>query len=231
MSWIAQTLTSTIGRKLLVALSGLFLITFLVIHLIGNLQLLQNDGGEAFNKYAHFMGVNPLIQTISIVNFSLILLHMVVGIGLTIRNRQARPVGYAYSRPQENSTWASRNMGLLGPIVLVFLVVHLRALWWRSKFGDIPMTSYGGDDYKDLYRITYEAFGIPWLVALYVVSMVGLAFHLSHGFASAFQTVGWRHPKYSPVIYHVGLAFSILVPAAFAAIPVFVFLKQSSWIN
>ena len=227
MSWISQTLTSTVGRKSLMALTGFFLIAFLVVHLIGNIQLLNNDGGEDFNKYAHFMGVNPLIQTISIVNFLLILLHIVTSIILTIRNRNARKVGYAYNKPSENSTWSSRNMGILGTIILIFLVVHLKALWYRSKFGDIPMVSYGGDELKDLYRITYEAFNQPWLVALYVVSMVGLAFHLVHGFQSAFQTLGLKHPKYSPVIKNVGLAFSILVPAAFAAIPLIVYFKQN----
>jgi len=226
MSWITQTLTSTIGRKVLMALTGFFLILFLVVHLIGNLQLLKSDGGQDFNKYAHFMGVNPLIQTISIVNFSLILLHIVISVVLTARNRSARQIGYAYNKPSENSTWASRNMGILGTIILIFLVIHLKALWYRSKFGDIPMISYGGDEFKDLYRITYEAFNQPWLVALYVVSMMGLAFHLSHGFQSAFQTIGWKHPKYSPVIKNVGLAFSILVPAAFAAIPLIVYFKQ-----
>jgi succinate dehydrogenase / fumarate reductase cytochrome b subunit len=227
MSWLTQTLTSTIGRKVLMALTGLFLCTFLIIHLLGNVQLLKSDGGEDFNKYAHFMGHNPLVQTISIINFSLILLHIIVSVVLTGRNRSARPVGYAYNKPSENSTWASRNMGLLGTIILIFLVIHLQGLWFRSKFGYIPMVSYGGDEYKDLYQITYEAFSQAWLVLIYVVSMIGLAFHLSHGFASAFQTIGWRHPKYSPVIYNVGIAFSIIIPAAFAALPVIIFLKQN----
>ncbi|MES2730303.1 MAG: succinate dehydrogenase cytochrome b subunit [Bacteroidota bacterium] len=227
MSWITQTLTSTIGRKVLMALTGFFLILFLVVHLIGNLQLLQNDGGEAFNKYAHFMGINPLIQTISIVNFFLILLHIVVSVLLTNRNRKARPTGYAYNKPSENSSLSSRNMGILGTVILIFLVIHLKGLWYRSKFGIMPMTSYGGEEYKDLYEITYQAFSQSWLVAIYVISMGFLAFHLSHGFQSAFQTLGLKHPKYTPVIKNIGLAFSIIIPAAFAAIPLVIFFKQT----
>jgi succinate dehydrogenase / fumarate reductase, cytochrome b subunit len=224
MNWLVNALTSTIGRKILMALTGLFLILFLVVHLIGNLQLLRGDNGEAFNTYAEFMGHNPLVQTISVLNFGFILLHIVVSILLTVRNRKARPVPYAYER--NHSTWNSRNMGILGTIILIFLVVHLRTFWYRSKFGELGMVKYDGADeaVKNLYEATVVAFQEWWLVGLYVVSMAGLAFHLAHGFQSAFTTFGLNHPKYTPFIKKVSLAFSIVVPAGFAFIPVYIFL-------
>lgn len=224
MNWLLNALTSTIGRKILMALTGLLLISFLVVHLIGNLQLLKGDNGEAFNVYAHFMGHNPVVQTLSVLNFGFILLHIAVSILLTVRNRKARPVQYAYER--NHSTWNSRNMGILGTIILVFLVVHLRTFWYRSKFGELSMIKYAGADneVKNLYEATVFAFQEWWMVAIYVISMAVLAFHLAHGFQSAFQTFGLNHPKYTPFIKKLGLAFSVVVPAGFALIPLYMFL-------
>ena len=111
---LGKRLTSSIGKKIVVALTGLFLTLFLVVHLMGNLQLLKNDGGEAFNHYSEFMGHNPLIQTISKVNFAFILGHAIWGIFLAFKNRAARPTRYAVNKPGANSRWASRNMALLG---------------------------------------------------------------------------------------------------------------------
>src|SRR5688500_18032829 len=117
MNWFTNFFSSTLGRKVLMALTGLFLILFLVVHLAGNIQLLHADQGRAFNVYAHFMTTNPIVKTISIVNFALILLHIIVAIILTKRNRASRgPVGYKVSK--NSSTWTSRNMGILGTLVL-----------------------------------------------------------------------------------------------------------------
>jgi len=227
-NWLVDMLTSTLGRKLIMALTGLFLILFLVVHLLGNLQLLKNDGGEAFNRYADFMGHNPLIQTISIGNFFFIALHIVTSILLTLKNRSARPIQYAYSNMGKSSSWASRNMMLLGTIVLIFLVVHLQAFWAKSKFGGLNNTTLDGKSVHNLYEATQIAFAESWIVALYVLSMIGLAFHLFHGFKSSFQTLGINHKKYSPLIHHIGIAFAVFVPAAYACIPVLMFLKQES---
>ncbi len=225
MKWFTEMFSSTLGRKLVMALTGLFLISFLVIHLIGNLQLLKNDNGLAFNTYADFMGHNPIIQTISKVNFALILMHIVWSLMLTIKNRQARgPVGYAVSG--KSSIWSSRNMGILGTFILVFLVVHLKDFYAQQHWGAMPMQSYEGKEVKDLYTIVGLAFGQGWYVALYVICMIALAFHLYHGFSSAFQTLGLNHLKYNPVIKVVGIAFSLIVPALFAWIPIAMFFKM-----
>lgn len=224
--WLLDTLTSTLGRKLIMSLTGVFLILFLVVHLIGNLQLLKNDGGVAFNRYADFMGNNPLIQIVSIGNFFFIILHIVTSIILKIRNRSARPTPYAYDGTHKTSWWSSRNMMLLGTILLIFLVVHLQTFWARSKFGGLNSTQLDGKNVHDLYEATQIAFAELWIVGVYVLSMVGLAFHLSHGFQSAFQSVGLNHKKYSPAIHHVGIAFAVFVPTAYALIPVLIYFKQ-----
>lgn len=224
MNWFSSLLSSTLGRKLLMALTGLFLIIFLVVHLAGNLQLLKHDDGRAFNIYAQFMTTNPLIMTVSYVNYACILLHVIWAIILTRRNRAARGVqGYAVS--DNSSHWTSRNMGILGTFILIFLVIHLKGFWYEMHWGGIATANYDGTEYKNLYAVVDAAYNEWWYVAIYVVSMVLLAFHLYHGFGSAFQTLGWNHVKYNPIIRFVGVAFAIIVPALFALIPIVMFMN------
>jgi succinate dehydrogenase / fumarate reductase cytochrome b subunit len=224
MNWFTNFFSSTIGRKVVMALTGLFLILFLVVHLIGNLQLMKSDGGQAFNKYAAFMTSNPLIVTISYVNYAFIILHIVWSILLTGRNRRARGAqGYAVVK--NSSHWTSRNMGILGTFIFIFLVIHLRGFWYEMHWGGIPTANYDGTEYKNLYSVVDVAYSELWFVLLYVVSMILLAFHLFHGFGSAFQTLGVNHVKYNPVIRFIGVAFALVVPALFALIPVYMYLN------
>ena len=224
MNWLVNTLTSTLGRKLVTALTGLFMMLFLVVHLIGNIQLLKADGGESFNKYAQFMGHNPIIQTVSIANFGFILLHIVMTVLLTLQNKKARPISYAHDGMGKSSAWSSRNMGILGTVVLIFIVVHLQNFWYAMKFnvGLPPAVTYPGDltAYKDLYTLTKVAFEELWLVGLYVISMAFLGLHLSHGFESVFQTLGLYHLKYNVLVKKIGMALCVLVPAGYAVIPI-----------
>ena len=224
MNWLSNFFSSTIGRKVVMSLTGLFLILFLVVHLIGNLQLLKSDEGESFNVYAQFMTSNPLIIVISYVNYAFILLHVIWSIILTRRNRSARGAqGYALDR--NSSHWTSRNMGILGTFIFIFLVIHLRSFWYEMHWGGIPTATYAGQEYKNLYAVVDHAYADLWFVALYVVSMALLGFHLFHGFGSAFQTLGWNHVKYNSVIRVAGVAFAIVVPALFALIPVYMYLN------
>ncbi|ADR23223.1 succinate dehydrogenase [Marivirga tractuosa] len=223
MSWLSDTLTSTIGRKLVMSLTGLFLIIFLVVHLAGNFQLLAGDGGVAFNEYAKFMTSNPLIKFTSYGLYAFILIHIVMSIALAQKNKKARPVGYDKVKGSANSSFSSRNMGILGFIIFVFLVIHMRSFWYEMHWGSIPMDSAGN---KDLYKVVSAAFSQWWYVAIYVVCMVGLAFHLSHGFSSAFQTLGVNHKKYTPFIKKLGIVYAILIPAAFASIPLIMFFNS-----
>jgi len=217
--------SSSLGRKLTMALTGLFLILFLAVHLAGNLQLLKADEGRSFNIYAEFMSTNPLIQIVSKGNFAFILIHVIWAIMLTRQNKAARgPVGYAEASGK-SSHWTSRNMGILGTLVLVFIVIHLKDFWAAMHFGDMPTVTYDGETYRDIYSVVNEWFHKPWYVALYVFCMGAVGFHLYHGFASAFQTLGLNHLKYNSLIQTVGRAFAIIVPLLFAAIPVLMFFN------
>ncbi|HEY8934973.1 MAG TPA: succinate dehydrogenase cytochrome b subunit [Cyclobacteriaceae bacterium] len=222
MNWFTKLFSSTLGKKLIMALTGLFLISFLIIHLIGNLQLLKHDDGQAFNIYAQFMTHNPVIKTISYTLYTSILVHVIWAIMLTAKNRSARGTT-SYVVSNKSTKWASRNMGILGTFIFIFLVIHMRQFWAEMHWGSVPVVSYDGEEVKNLYETCKLAFANVWYVALYTVSMVMLGFHLWHGFASAFQTLGLNHQKYNPIINFVGKAFAIIVPALFAIIPILMF--------
>ncbi len=225
MSWITKTLSSSIGRKLLMALTGLFLCSFLIVHLSGNFQMLNDDGGLQFNAYAKFMTSFPLVKFISYGLYATILFHAIYGIMLVMANRKARPVGYKMADGAANSSWASRNMGLLGSLILLFIVVHMKNFWYEMHWGEIGTDAQGN---RDLFTVTKIAFSQWWYVAFYVLSMAVLAFHLLHGFQSAFQTLGINHKKYTPIIQTVGVIFSIGICMGYAAIPLLMFVKSLS---
>jgi succinate dehydrogenase / fumarate reductase, cytochrome b subunit len=257
----AKTFSSSLGKKLIMSLTGLFLCIFLVVHLIGNIQLFKDDGGQAFNAYSYFMTHFPPIKIVSYILYLSIIVHAVYALIVTRDNSKARPVGYAYYKGSANSPWTSRNMGILGTIILVFLVVHMSNFWAQYHWGDLPYAKYEASltdlsdvkvtpipfdqtasetvhsEYvdaqsqtkiliaKDLYKIVTESFKQWWYVLLYVVSMAALSFHLIHGFRSAFQTLGWDNSKYIPLIRFLGVwVFGVLIPLAFAAMPVYIFL-------
>jgi len=155
------------------ALTGLFLVLFLTIHLSGNLQLLANDGGESFNTYSYFMAHNGLIQMVSKLNFLFIALHAVVGIMLARKNRKARPIGYRVNAGNTNSSWASRSMALLGIITFLFLLVHLKGFWYEMHYSTgLPQTTIDGVAMNDSYAIVVAAYAELWYAALYTISMV-----------------------------------------------------------
>lgn len=204
------------------AATGLFLCLFLLGHLAGNLQLLlpKEKALLQFNEYALFMTTFPLVKVLSYLTYFSILFHAVDGFLLMIKNKKARPVNYVYSKPSKNSKWSSRNMGLLGSILLLFLIIHMRSFWYEMHFGNVPLDANGN---KDLYTITYSAFQSIWYVIFYIFSMLAIALHLSHGFSSAFQSVGISHPKLNILIKSFSYFFCIIVPLTFALIPITLF--------
>ena len=224
MKWLLTFFGSGIGKKLLMSLTGLFLILFLVVHLLGNLQLLKDDGGISFNVYARLMTTNPLIKLIAYGNYFFILLHVFVGISLAIHNRQAKGQRYAVSNSM-NTTLSSQNMALLGTLILAFILIHMGDFWLKMKLDQLPMITYPGieGEMKDLYFRVAEAFKNPILVGAYILGMIVLAFHLHHGFQSAFQTLGINHKKYTPTIKGIGFVFSIVIPLGYAIIPIYHF--------
>lgn len=227
MNWFLRFFTSSIGRKLIMSLTGLFLIVFLVIHLIGNLQLLNDDNGLSFNTYAYFMTTNGLIKTVSYGLYLFILLHAFQGILIAKVNKSSRKNRYVSSQGQV-ANWESRNMAILGILILAFLLMHMGDFWLKMKMGQLDMVKYDGFDHavKDLYGRVSIAFGQLWIVVLYVIGQVVLYLHLKHGFASAFQTLGWNHPKYTPLIKSVGLVYAILIPLGFALIPLYIYFVK-----
>lgn len=256
-----EFLNSSVGRKWLMALTGLFLSLFLIVHVSGNLQLFKDDGGMAFNQYSVFMTTFTPIKVVSYLLYATILLHALNGFYLVLRNRKARPVGYESKKDTRSSGWASRNMGLLGTILLLFIVTHMANFWYQYKFGDViwktyiveatsgklinqdtisaseaaqqnlqPVTmDYMGNKIiicKDLYSVVETAFKSPTLTAFYILSMAALSYHLLHGFQSAFQTLGIRRKKYESIIRNTGtFIFAILIPALFAAMPIYFLFK------
>ncbi|OQY43947.1 MAG: succinate dehydrogenase [Candidatus Parabeggiatoa sp. nov. 2] len=221
MNWLTKTLTSTVGQKVLMSMTGLFLISFLVVHLTGNLMLFKDDNGVAFNAYAHFMSTAGIIRVAELILVLGFVLHIYTAWRLTRHNRQTRPQDYIYSRPDINSSWFSRNMGITGSVVLIFLLTHLHHFWFKYKFqADIPLAA--GTDYKDMYWLAQTFFQQEWWFSiLYIVAMVFLGFHLAHAFESAFQTLGIHHKKYTPFLKKLGVLFAIIVPAGFATMPIY----------
>ena len=222
MGSIANAFSSSIGKKLIMGITGLFLISFLVVHCFLNAFVFFDNTGVLFNEGAHFMATNWIIRAMEIVLMLGLLLHIVQGARLTFQNQAARPEKYAYNNGNANSKWYSRSMGLLGTLLLIFLIVHLSQFWTVSRFTGIPTTDAAG--HEDLYAVMKETFANIWMVVLYVLSMISLGYHLLHGFASTFQTLGWNHKKYTPIIKAIGVWFSILIPLLFAAMPVWIYL-------
>lgn len=224
MNWFNKAITSTIGQKILMALTGLFLVSFLFVHLSGNFQLFLSDGGQAFNAYTKFMTTNTVIRVAEIILVAGFALHIYSALLLTRRNNKARGVGYKTYNENKNVSWFSKNMGLTGTIILVFLIVHLVNFWGRYKFGAPGMDAWGN---KDMYAIVKQTFQVEWWFSIfYILAMFLLAFHLNHGFQSAFRTLGLNHNKYTPIVTGIGTVIAVLVPAGFAAIPL-VFLIKS----
>lgn len=220
-------LGSSIAKKYWMALTGLFLVSFLIIHLIGNLQLLDMsvEGREKFNAYAKFMTTFPLIKIISYLLYFSILFHALDALVLTIGNRKARPQKYAYNKPSKNSVWASRNMGLLGTILLAFIILHMGQFWYTMHWGAIGMDGEGNKDLATVVITTYTdpSMGLAF-VLIYVIAMAAIGFHLWHGFQSAFQTLGLNHPRYMPAIGMTGKLFSVVVSVLFAVIPIYIYV-------
>ena len=214
MSW-KNYFSTSVGKKVQMSLTGLFLIVFLVVHCYINAQIFHNDGGVEFDKLAHFMGTNFVIRTIEIGLFAFLILHAVQGLLLWSKNRAKRTQRYAVSAGNATSKWYSRSMGLLGTLILLFLIVHITMFWAPNRAAQTF-----GDGELPLYEMMRDEFQNVWIVALYVFGCISLAWHLLHGFYSAFQTLGLATNKYKGIINAIGIGFSIIVPLVFAMMPI-----------
>lgn len=219
MKW-SEIFTSSVGKKWVMALTGLFLISFLVIHVGLNACIWANDGGTMFNAGAHFMGSTVVIRLLEIGLMLGFVLHIVQGLMLEWQNRNKRKKGYAVSMGNKGSKWYSRSMGLLGTLILIFLVIHLAHFW-------VPNRSHQGwllGEEINLYESMKATFQSEWVVIVYLLGCISLAWHLLHGFQSAFRTLGISNKKYLVMLNGIGICFSIIVPLAFAMMPVSFYL-------
>ena len=214
MNW-KHYFNTSIGKKLQMSLTGLFLILFLVVHCYVNAQIFYGDGGTRFNEAAHFMGTNFLIRTVEIGLFGFLILHIIQGLSLWSANRSKRTTRYAVSAGNATSKWYSRSMALLGTLILLFLVLHLSKFWAPNRYS---MLTGGGE--KPLYEMMRDEFQVPWVVVVYLLGCISLGWHLVHGFYSSFQTLGLGTHKYKGLIRMTGIAFSIIVPLIFAMMPI-----------
>jgi succinate dehydrogenase / fumarate reductase, cytochrome b subunit len=223
MNWFLKFLKSSIGKKFMMALTGLFLISFLIVHASINALIFYNDRGKTFNIGAHFMGTNPVIRTIEIVLILGFLIHIGQGLYLWKKNRDSRPIKYAIKHDSASSSWYSRSMALLGTLILLFLVIHTSNFWIPNRLHQLR---YGEE--LPLYEMMLAKFSNPLEVIIYIAGCFSLFWHLLHGFKSAFQSMGWTHSKYSGLISLAGTAFSIVIPFVLCMMPVSIFFK---WIQ
>lgn len=225
MSWFGNFLTSSLGRKFVMGITGIFLIIFLIVHCGVNALIFLNDGGEAFNKAAHFMATNVVIRTMEFVLFAGILLHIVQAYLIALKNKKARPLNYSVNSPANNSKWYSRSMTLLGTLILLFLIIHIKHFWWVSRITGLEETATGeGDLFAEMKAVFTEG----WVIVVYLLGVISLCWHLIHGFQSAFQTLGLTHRKYSTLISQLGVAYSLIISFLFAMMPVAIFF---GWIQ
>jgi succinate dehydrogenase / fumarate reductase, cytochrome b subunit len=210
-----KVLYSSISKKFVMALAGLFLLTFLPVHLVINLMLL-NDDPDPFNKAAHFMASFPLVKVVEVVLFAAIMIHVIWGVLLQIQNWVARPVGYKSPNKSETSPF-SRFMIWTGGTIFIFLILHF------FNFYFIKLGLISGDP-ENFYDIAHELFKIPAYNIIYWVCFILLGFHLHHAFYSAFQTLGLNHRIWTPIIKVVAAIYAIVIPLGFAYIPFVIWL-------
>jgi succinate dehydrogenase / fumarate reductase cytochrome b subunit len=214
-------------RKIILALTGLFLCLFLIVHLSANsLLLLPTDlARDWYNGYSTFLRESPVIKVIAYLLYLSIILHVLYALLITIRNRKAKPARYAANHFRENSTWTSQNMGWLGVLILIFIAVHLVNFWARIKLGIGREVAYDANGNKDIFEVTYSLFQNIYYVGFYTVLMVPLGLHLHHGLKSGFKTLGFYHRKGLKWLAQIALIYAIIISIGFGIIPIVVYFK------
>jgi len=207
-------------------LTGVFLILFLIVHVGINACIWAMDEGQMFNKASHFMGTTVVIRILEVGLFIGILLHVIQGLILEFQNRSKRAVGYQVPMGNKGSRWYTRSMGLLGTLILLFLIIHLKHFWVPSRFSsDMPEVDYQSGTVHDQFGVMKETFSQLWVVIVYVLGCLSLAYHLLHGFQSAFRSLGVYNGRYLKLINGFGIGFAIVVSLAFAMMPISMYLN------
>ncbi len=211
----------------MIAATGLFLCIFLIVHLSANCLLLlpSNLARELYNAYSTTLRESLLIKTVAYLLYVSIILHTIYALIITLKNRKSKPHKYVMNNSTENSSWTSQNMGLIGTLILLFIIVHLANFWARIKLGmgeEVPLDTMGN---KDVYEVTYSLFQNIYFVIFYTLIAIPLAMHLHHGLKSAFKSLGFYHKKGLKVIAKVSLIYAIIIGVGFGIIPFIVYFK------
>ncbi|MFW6290530.1 MAG: succinate dehydrogenase cytochrome b subunit [Mariniphaga sp.] len=225
---MSSFLRASIGKKFIMSVSGLFLILFLAVHLAINLLLIFDDTGELYNVAAHFMVTNPIVRLVEPLLGIGFLVHILWSFVLEYNNWKARPVKYNKKNKNANSSWTSRNMLVLGGIILVFLIIHLINFYWIIRFNTDQMNfvTIDGVRMEDSYKLVSDLFiNSLFYNVLYVISAILLGFHLSHGFWSAFHTLGWNNDKWMNRLQIIGKVYAIIIAVGFSVIPLYFYIK------
>ncbi|MFQ5822859.1 MAG: succinate dehydrogenase cytochrome b subunit [bacterium] len=227
MPTLSKFLWSSIGKKLVMSLTGLAMIIFLIEHLSGNL-LLFSKNPEPFNKYSYFLiSFSWLLIIVEFIMLAFFIFHIISGVSVFLGKNKARPIGYHKTAKAGNpsrKTIASTTMIYTGLVLLFFVAIHLKTF----KYGTYYNTTVDGVEMRDLYRLVMEVFSKPGYVIWYVLAMGFLGFHLSHGFWSAFQSLGVYHPRFTPFIYTIGIIIAILLAVGFLGIPIWIYFTGAS---
>ena len=226
-------MSASIGRKFLMSVTGLFLVLFILFHMSANLLLIFDDSGDLFNMMAHFMATNPLIKIIEPILALGFVIHILWSLMITVQNMRARPVGYNKTSQGVNSTWASRNMFILGALILIFLGLHLYDFWWKIKFVGDPL----------LEHITVMQAGVPVVMEntyalvstlfkesivygfIYIIGGIFLGLHVTHGFWSAFQTIGLNNSVWRKRLFVLANIIGWMFAVGFGVIPLYFMIK------
>jgi succinate dehydrogenase / fumarate reductase, cytochrome b subunit len=220
---MANFFTSSIGKKIIMAAAGLFLVLFLLVHLGINSLLIIFEDTDNFNIAAHFMGTNIVIKVFEIVLFGGFLLHIIYGLILQVQNWLSRPKAYKVTNYSQTSFF-SKFMIHTAIIIFVFLAIHLSDFYFKAKFfGEVPDVMIDGKEYHDLGSLVIAKFQIPGFVIFYIASFLFLGFHLLHGFQSGFKTLGLENSKYTSAINITGIVYTLIVTAGFTAIPIVIY--------
>lgn len=214
-------------RKTLVAGTGLFLCVFLIVHLSANCILLlpEDMARELYNSYSTTLRESPLIKMVAYLLYLSIILHVVYALLITLRNRKAKPQKYVINHSKENSTWTSQNMGIIGTLILLFIIIHLANFWARIKLGIGESPGFDATGNIDVYEVTYSLFQNSYYVILYTILMIPLGLHLHHGLKSAFKTLGFYHKKGLKILAKISLVYAAIMAIGFGIIPCVVYLK------
>lgn len=225
MQTFGKYLSSSVGRKQLMGLSGIYLYFFLFVHLFGNIGLLE--GPEFFNKYGHLMlhTLSKVVYPIEVTLLAAFLFHIGMGFKLTAENRAARPERYAVNASKRGSSPLSKFMALTGSWMLLFVIIHVP----HFRFGvttNMPTVVYQGVEVRDLYTTAMDAFAKPWYTGFYIFSFLLIAVHLAHGVQSSLQSLGLSHPRYNTFVQRFSRGYALVICGGFICLAIWAFVKS-----